>query len=188
MLVKKCVYLFFFSFLFFLFFITVIIVVAFTRQKRNTKALAFVRNKDSIALLVQKPVEQSATLLPDYYGDCCGVVHIYGGAEQSQTFTTLIIIFTFPSFLFIIISSFFLSVIFWSSKNICAFHLSWPTPYIMHTFFFFSELVTVSLFHKIPWWSASFFCRHDAKLCFAQHSCFLLLRCSLLVYVSVYMC
>lgn len=82
-------------------------------KERNTKTLAFVRNKDSIALLVQQPVEQSATLLPHYYGDCCGVVYIYGGAEQSQTFATLIIIFTFPSFLFIIISSFFfLSVFF----------------------------------------------------------------------------
>ena len=81
-------------------------------KERNTKTLAFVRNKDSIALLVQQPVEQSATLLPHYYGDCCGVVYIYGGAEQSQTFATLIIIFTFPSFLFIIISSFFFFISF----------------------------------------------------------------------------
>lgn len=100
-----------FCFFIFLFVITVIIVAAFTKRKKgNTKTLAFVRNKDRIALLVQQPVEQSATLLPHYYGDCCGVVYIYGGAEQSQTFATLIIIFTFPSFLFIIISSFFLSV------------------------------------------------------------------------------
>lgn len=144
-----------FCFFIFLFVITVIIVAAFTKRKKgNTKTLAFVRNKDRIALLVQQPVEQSATLLPHYYGDCCGVVYIYGGAEQSQTFATLIIIFTFPSFLFIIISSFFLSVFcffFGPIKIYVRFIYHGLLLYHAYLlFFFFKSLLLFLCFTKYP--------------------------------------